>query len=52
MKDYMHLAPYEFAYRLMTRSKKINYENLKRRDPDFVEAYEKHKGGNGKRGKG
>ncbi|MBA2645264.1 MAG: FAD-dependent monooxygenase [Pyrinomonadaceae bacterium] len=52
VKDYMHLAPYEFAYRLMTRSKKINYENLKRRDPDFVEAYEKHKGGNGKRGKG
>ena len=39
-KDYMHLAPYDFAYKLMTRSKKIDYENLKRRDPTFIEAYE------------
>jgi anthraniloyl-CoA monooxygenase len=36
----MHLAPLPFAYSLMTRSKKINYENLKRRDPAFIEAYE------------
>lgn len=45
-KDYMHLVPYDFAYKLMTRSKKINYENLKRRDPDFIEAYEAATGGN------
>ncbi|HVF27340.1 MAG TPA: FAD-dependent monooxygenase [Pyrinomonadaceae bacterium] len=44
-KDYMHLNPYDFAYRLMTRSKKIDYENLKRRDPHFIEAYEAATGG-------
>ncbi|MGH9943199.1 MAG: FAD-dependent monooxygenase [Pyrinomonadaceae bacterium] len=38
--DFMHLEPYEFAYRLMTRSKRIDYENLKRRDPEFIAAYE------------
>lgn len=51
-KDYMHLAPYEFAYKLMTRSKKIDYENLKRRDPAFIEAYEQYKGEKDKGGKG
>ncbi|HEX8180398.1 MAG TPA: FAD-dependent monooxygenase [Pyrinomonadaceae bacterium] len=40
-RDYMPLAPLPFAYSLMTRSKKINYENLKRRDPAFIAAYEK-----------
>jgi 2-polyprenyl-6-methoxyphenol hydroxylase-like FAD-dependent oxidoreductase len=38
--NYMHLAPLPFAYSLMTRSKKINYENLKKRDPQFIAAYE------------
>ncbi len=38
--DYMHLAPLPFAFRLMTRSKKIDYENLKRRDPEFIAAYD------------
>lgn len=38
--DYMHLAPLPFAYSLMTRSKRIDYENLKRRDPAFIAAYE------------
>lgn len=41
VKDYMHLAPLPFAYSLMTRSKRINYENLKKRDPQFIEAYER-----------
>ncbi|HKQ99981.1 MAG TPA: FAD-dependent monooxygenase, partial [Pyrinomonadaceae bacterium] len=40
-RDYMHLAPLPFAYSLMTRSKKIDYENLKRRDPAFIAAYER-----------
>jgi 2-polyprenyl-6-methoxyphenol hydroxylase-like FAD-dependent oxidoreductase len=44
-RDFMHLAPYDLAYRLMTRSKKIDYENLKRRDPLFIEAYEAATGG-------
>ena len=38
--DYMHLSPFPFAYKLMTRSKKIDYENLKKRDPQFIAAYE------------
>ena len=36
----MHLDPIPFAYKLMTRSKKIDYENLKQRDPEFIAAYE------------
>jgi anthraniloyl-CoA monooxygenase len=40
MRDYAHLSPLQFAFSLMTRSKKIDYENLRRRDPAFVAAYE------------
>jgi anthraniloyl-CoA monooxygenase len=40
-RRYMHLAPLSFAYSLMTRSKRIDYENLKRRDPAFIAAYER-----------
>ncbi|HZG54225.1 MAG TPA: FAD-dependent monooxygenase [Pyrinomonadaceae bacterium] len=39
-RDLMHLAPLPFAYSLMTRSKKIDYENLRRRDPAFIAAYD------------
>ena len=39
-RDYVHLDPMRFAYSLMTRSKRIDYENLKRRDPAFISAYE------------
>jgi anthraniloyl-CoA monooxygenase len=34
------LDPMELAYRLMTRSGRIDHENLRRRDPAFVAAYE------------
>ena len=37
---YMHLSPIELAYALMTRSGKVNYEDLKRRDPAFISSYE------------
>ena len=40
VKEYMHLEPLPFAYSLMTRSKKVDYENLKKRDPQFIAAYE------------
>jgi anthraniloyl-CoA monooxygenase len=40
VKDYVSLSPLPFAYKLMTRSKRIDYENLKRRDPQFIAAYE------------
>jgi anthraniloyl-CoA monooxygenase len=39
-KDDMHLDPIELAYKLMTRSKKIDYEKLKKRDPAFIAAYD------------
>jgi anthraniloyl-CoA monooxygenase len=39
-RQYMHLDPLALAYSLMTRSKRIDYETLKRRDPAFIEAYE------------
>jgi anthraniloyl-CoA monooxygenase len=40
VKDYTSLSPLPFAYKLMTRSKRISYENLKKRDPQFIAAYE------------
>ena len=39
-KDYTHLEPTQFAFSLMTRSRRVTYESLKRRDPAFVAAYE------------
>jgi anthraniloyl-CoA monooxygenase len=35
-----HLDPLPFAYRIMTRSGRITHEKLKKRDPEFVAAYE------------
>jgi anthraniloyl-CoA monooxygenase len=40
MADDMALEPIAFAYRLMTRSGRIDHEKLRRRDPQFVAAYE------------
>jgi anthraniloyl-CoA monooxygenase len=40
-RDYMHLAPIEIAYVLMTRSGKVDRESLRKRDPEFVAAYER-----------
>src|SRR6266849_3353029 len=42
-RDYMHLSPIELAYSLMTRSGRVDREDLKRRDPKFVAAYEAQK---------
>jgi anthraniloyl-CoA monooxygenase len=39
-RDYMHLSPVELAFTLMTRSGKVDYEDLKRRDPQFISSYE------------
>jgi len=36
----MYLDPLPFAYKLMTRSKKIDYEKLKKRDAQFIAAYD------------
>jgi anthraniloyl-CoA monooxygenase len=35
-REYMHLTPMELAYTLMTRSGRVTYEDLKRRDPNFA----------------
>jgi anthraniloyl-CoA monooxygenase len=40
-KDYMNLSPVELAYVLMTRSGRIDHETLKRRDANFIAAYER-----------
>jgi 2-polyprenyl-6-methoxyphenol hydroxylase-like FAD-dependent oxidoreductase len=39
-REYVHLDPLPFAFSLMTRSKRVDYESLRRRDPAFVAAYE------------
>jgi anthraniloyl-CoA monooxygenase len=44
-RQFMNLSPIELAYALMTRSGRVDYEDLKRRDPRFIEGYEKAGGG-------
>src|ERR1043166_8926242 len=39
-KDYMKLSALELAYVLMTRSGRVSDEDLRRRDPSFMAAYE------------
>jgi anthraniloyl-CoA monooxygenase len=39
-KDEMRFDPLPLAYKLMTRSKKIDYDKLKKRDPEFIAAYD------------
>lgn len=38
--NYMHLDPLPLAYRLMTRSGRVGEEELRRRDPAFIAAWE------------
>jgi anthraniloyl-CoA monooxygenase len=42
--DYMGLSPFEMAYSLMTRSGRVDAEQLRTRDPHFVDDYENAKG--------
>lgn len=37
---YMHLSPIELAFSVMMRSGRVSYEDLKRRDPEFIQRYE------------
>ena len=37
-RDYMQLSPIELAYALMTRSGRVDDEDLRRRDPEFIAA--------------
>jgi anthraniloyl-CoA monooxygenase len=43
-REYMHLTPMELAYTLMTRSGRVTYEDLKRRDPKFAADYANQRG--------
>jgi anthraniloyl-CoA monooxygenase len=43
LKQYMHLAPIEMAYKMMTRSKKLTHEKLRQRDPEFIKRVEEFK---------
>ncbi|MFQ5793242.1 MAG: bifunctional salicylyl-CoA 5-hydroxylase/oxidoreductase, partial [Acidobacteriota bacterium] len=43
-EEKVHLEPIPLAYELMVRSRKINYESLKIRDPEFVAAYDRWRG--------
>jgi anthraniloyl-CoA monooxygenase len=36
----INLSPLELAYTLMTRSGRVTYDDLKRRDPEFIRQYE------------
>ena len=40
-REHVGLDPLPFAYSLMTRSKRVTHESLRRRDPAFVAAYER-----------
>ena len=40
-RRYLHLEPLPFAFELMMRSRRVDYENLKQRDPEFIAAYER-----------
>ena len=39
-RGYVHLPPAQLAYSIMTRSKRVTHESLKKRDPAFIKAYE------------
>ncbi|HRG97484.1 MAG TPA: bifunctional salicylyl-CoA 5-hydroxylase/oxidoreductase [Polyangiaceae bacterium] len=41
-RRYLHFDPLAFTFRLLTRSKKIGYDNLAVRDPGFVEEVTRH----------
>ena len=38
---YLHMDPYQFSVHLLTRSGRISYDNLRIRDPEFVDAYDR-----------
>ncbi|HET9135315.1 MAG TPA: FAD-dependent monooxygenase [Candidatus Kapabacteria bacterium] len=40
LKDIRDLAPIEMAYKMMTRSKRLDHEKLRKRDPEFVKRVE------------
>ncbi|MGB7319400.1 MAG: bifunctional salicylyl-CoA 5-hydroxylase/oxidoreductase [Planktotalea sp.] len=41
VERYLHLDPVQFNYSLLTRSQRISHENLRMRDPEWLESAEK-----------
>jgi anthraniloyl-CoA monooxygenase len=39
-RTYMHLSPMDLAFSVMTRSGRVTYDDLKKRAPEFIQAYE------------
>src|SRR5690606_29993863 len=35
--QYVHQEPLQFAFNIMTRSRRVTYDNLRVRDPEFVQ---------------
>lgn len=40
VRQYMDLSPMDLAFIVMTRSGKVTYEDLKKRDPEFIRKYD------------
>ncbi|HET7091645.1 MAG TPA: TIGR03618 family F420-dependent PPOX class oxidoreductase [Anaerolineae bacterium] len=40
VQEHLHLEPVPFTYRLMTRSRRISYNRIKRGDPEFIARYD------------
>ncbi|MEZ5934001.1 MAG: bifunctional salicylyl-CoA 5-hydroxylase/oxidoreductase [Alphaproteobacteria bacterium] len=41
VERYLHMAPEQFTYSLLTRSQRISHENLRLRDPEWLETAER-----------
>jgi anthraniloyl-CoA monooxygenase len=39
-RNYMHLSPMDLAFSVMTRSGRVTYEELNKRDPEFIRRYD------------
>jgi anthraniloyl-CoA monooxygenase len=40
VRNYMHLSPMDLAFSVMMRSGRVTYDDLKKRAPEFIQAYE------------
>ena len=40
VRNYIHLSPIDLAFSVMTRSGRVTYEDLKKRDPEFMRKFD------------
>jgi len=40
VRTYLHLSPIDLAFSVMTRSGRVNYEDLMQRDPEFIRKFD------------